>query len=91
MEGAATGIPEIGEQSYRAFRSKIEVLSRQLPDRLPDEEKLALIRAILHEFESYRNSAETTMREQLAGWRALLATLLAELSAALDSTRHHPT
>lgn len=83
VEGAATGVPEIGEQSYRAFRGKIEELSRQLPDRLPDEEKLALIRAILHEFETYRNSAETTLREQLAGWRALLAMLLTELFSSL--------
>jgi GGDEF domain-containing protein len=83
VEGAATGVPEIGEESYLAFRGKIEELSRQLPDRLPDEEKLALIRAILHEFESYRNSAETTLREQLAGWHALLAMLLTELFASL--------
>jgi hypothetical protein len=83
VEGAAAGVPEVDAESYRVFRAKVEELARQLPDRLPDEEKLALIRSILGEFESYRNGAEEAVREQQAGWRNAVATLLGELLANL--------
>jgi GGDEF domain-containing protein len=70
VEGAAAGVPEVEPEAYRGFRSKVEELARRLPDRLPDEEKLALIQSILREFTSYRNGAETA---------ALLGELLANL------------
>ncbi len=82
-EGAAAGVPEMDADCYRAFRAKVADLSRRLPDRLPDEEKLALISSILREFESYRNGAETGLREQLAAWRNVAAALLGELFANL--------
>jgi len=83
VEGAAAGVPEMDAAKYRAFRSNVDDLARRLPDRLPDEEKLALISTILREFESYRNGAETALREQLAGWRNLVSTLFGELLANL--------
>jgi GGDEF domain-containing protein len=58
-------------------------LGLQVPDRLPDEEKMALIKAILHEFESYRNGAENALRARLSGWRALVDDLLCELLGRL--------
>jgi GGDEF domain-containing protein len=83
VEGAAAGMPEMDAASYAAFRSKVEVLARRLPDRLPDEEKLALISSILREFEGYRNGAETALREQLAAWRNVVTSLFSELLAHL--------
>lgn len=82
-EGVAASVPEVGTEIYRNFRTNIEKLSRRIPDRLPDEEKLALIRSILHEFEAYRTSAETALREQQAAWRAAASALLDELFASL--------
>lgn len=78
-DGAAAGVPEMDAEAYRTFRAKVDVLSRQLPDRLPDEEKLAIVRSILREFEAYRNGAETALREQLAAWRNVATTLVGEL------------
>lgn len=83
VDGAAAGVPEMDAAKYRAFRSKVDELARRLPDRLPDEEKLALIATILREFESYRNGAETALREQLAGWRNVVGVLFGELLANL--------
>ena len=83
VEGAAAGVPEVDAESFRGFRAKVEELARRLPDRLPDEDKLALIRSILREFKSYRNGAETALREQQAAWRSLVSSLLGELLANL--------
>ena len=81
VDGAAAGVPEVDAEAYRGFRAKVEELARRLPDRLPDEEKLALIRSILREFTNYRNGAETALREYnfAAGTRGLVGTLLGEL------------
>ena len=86
-EGAAAGVPEMDAESYHAFRAKVTELAHRLPDRLPDEEKLALIGSILREFEGYRNGAETALREQLAAWRNLVTSLTGELfmSLAVDT------
>ncbi len=83
VEGAAAGVPEVEPEAYRGFRAKVEELARRLPDRLPDEEKLALIQSILREFTSYRNGAETALREQQAAIRSTVAALLGELLANL--------
>jgi hypothetical protein len=78
-DGAAAGMPEFDADCYRGFRAKLDGLGRQLRDRLPDADKLALIGTILREFESYRNDSETALREQLAAWRNALNFLLVEL------------
>jgi len=83
VEGTAAGVPEIDVQWYLGFRGRVEELARQLRDRLPDEEKLTLIRSILREFETHRNGAETALREQLAAWRNLVGCLFGELLANL--------
>jgi GGDEF domain-containing protein len=79
VEGAALNTPEIDAETYHTFRANVSRLSLQLPDRLSDDEKLIQIRAVLHEFENYRNASESTLREQFAGWRTLVDTLLREL------------
>ena len=83
VEGAAAGVPEIDAESHLAFRSSVDELRRELADRRPDEDKLELIRSILHEFEKHRNGAEAALREQLAAWRKLVKSLLCELLASL--------
>jgi hypothetical protein len=80
--GAAAGVPEIDAECYLAFRSRIDELARELPG-CPDQEKPEVIRSMLREFEYHRHSAETALREQLAAWRNLVASLLGELLASL--------
>jgi hypothetical protein len=86
VEGMALNVIEVDADAYKTFRSNVSKLSLQIPDRLPDNDKLELIRSILAEFEAYRNSTETVMRERLSGWRGLTKSLLGELltSLALD-------
>lgn len=83
VEGMALNVPEIDAASYKEFRENVDRLALKLPDRLPDDDKLALIRDILHEFERYRNCAEDALRERLSGWRTLVAKLLVELLGRL--------
>ena len=82
-DGATRGLPEIDPTAYKTFRSNMETLSRRLPDRLPDDEKLALIRSILLEFENYRTNSESCLREQQTCWRGVLSMILDELFSVL--------
>ena len=82
-EGAALGVPEIDGELYQEFRDCVARAARQLPDRLPDEEKLALIRSLLREFEDYRYKTETELRSRTAEWRALALFLFIELLKSL--------
>jgi len=86
-EGAAMGAPEVDEQLYKEFRGRVAGLALQLPDRLPDAEKLAQIRTVLHEFESYRNAAEAELRNRTGEWRALVSFLFTELLKSLGIDR----
>jgi hypothetical protein len=83
VEGAAAGVPEVDAESYRGFRVRMDELTRQLADRVADEEKLALVRSVVQELEGYRKDAETAFREQRAAWRNLVTLLLGELLASL--------
>lgn len=75
VEGAAAGVPEVDATAYKEFQANMTILARRLPDRLPEEEKLALIKSILQEFENYREDSQRTIRERVASWRGL-ATML---------------
>jgi GGDEF domain-containing protein len=83
VEGAALNMPEIEAESYKAFRGNVSRLAMQIPDRLPDEDKLALLRTILREFETYRKSAEGALKERTAGWRGLVIMLFRDLMVSL--------
>lgn len=89
VEGAALNMQEIDADSYKVFRGNVSRLALQIPDRLPDEDKLSLLRTILHEFENYRNSSDRALKERAAGWRGvvilLFRDLLASLGIGLDS------
>jgi GGDEF domain-containing protein len=83
VEGTALNMPEIDAETYKHFRTSVSRLAQQIPDRLPDEDKLALIRTILHEFEVYGHGAEGALRERTTGWRALVILLFRDLLASL--------
>ena len=83
VEGAALGVPEIDSAAYSAFRANVGKLALQLPDRLPDGEKLAQIRAVVREFESYRRASEDELRNRKANWRSLVSLLFRELLKSL--------
>jgi GGDEF domain-containing protein len=89
-EGAAMNVPVIDSVRYEEFRARVTKLSQRLPDRLPDEEKAALLRSILHEFESYRAAAEDEVRKRLAAWKTLASTAFIDLirSLGIESGPH---
>jgi GGDEF domain-containing protein len=79
VQGAAQNMPEIDEETYKAFRKRVGEEAMQVPDRSPVEDKLAQIQAIVREFESYRKGAEGELKERQKGWRALVSMQLQEL------------
>jgi GGDEF domain-containing protein len=92
VEGAALGVPEVDTQLYKEFRDHVAKLALQLPDRLPNEEKLAQIRDVLHGFESYRNRTESELRNRTSQWHALVTLLFTELlkSLGIDPSASSP-
>ena len=81
-EGAAVNILSIWSlPSHTEFRGKVSHLAPQMRDGLPDADKLALVRSVLHEFEHYRNLSEDALRDRLSGWRMLVSKLLVDLLA----------
>jgi GGDEF domain-containing protein len=83
IEGTALNMLEIDAESYKVFRGNVSRLAQQIPDRLPDEDKLAMLRIVLHEFENYRESAEGALKERTAGWRGMAIMLFNDLLASL--------
>ena len=90
VEGTALNMPQIDADSYKTFRANVSRLALQIPDRLPEEEKLTLLRTILHEYEIYRGASEAALKERTAGWRGLVILLFRDLLASLGMGRDSP-
>jgi GGDEF domain-containing protein len=90
VEGTALNMPEIDPEDYKAFRGSVGRLALQLPDRLPEDDQLALIRTILHEFENYRKLSEAAIKERAAAWRGLVIMLFRDLLASLGMGSESP-
>lgn len=78
-DGAAVNMLAITPSDFNEFRETVSQLALQMREGLPDDDKLALIRSVLHEFEHYRNLSEDALRTRLSAWRTLAARLLADL------------
>jgi len=93
VEGTALGVPEIDVESYREFRANVAKLSLQLPDRLPEEEKLVQARLVLREFENYRSRSEDELRNRTTEWRAVVGFLFRELldNLGIDASAPNPS
>lgn len=92
VEGAALGVPEVDVEHYKEFRANVAKFALQLPDHLPEEEKLAQVRLVLREFENYRSRSETELRNRTTEWRATIAILFRELlgSLGIDASAPNP-
>jgi GGDEF domain-containing protein len=90
VEGAALNMPSIDAESYKKFRANINSMAMQVPDRLPDADKLAMIQNLIHEFEYYRAGSENALRERLSGWRGLVEKLLRELLVSMGIVGDSP-
>jgi GGDEF domain-containing protein len=88
VDGTARGVPEVDSNAYKEFRANVAKLALQLPDRLPEEEKLAQVREVLREFENYRKLSEAELRNRTTEWRTLVSLLFRELlkSLGIDAT-----
>ena len=93
VEGAALGVPEVDVETYKEFRANVAKLALQLPDRLPEEEKLAQVRLVLREFENYRSRSEAELRSRTTEGRAVVSFLFRELlgSLGIDASAPNPT
>jgi len=84
LEGAVLNMPEVDSDGYREFRTNLNRLAMQLSEPMGEEERLTLMRMILHEFSNYRAIAEKAQRERLVAWRAMTQRLVQDL---LDAKR----
>jgi GGDEF domain-containing protein len=93
VDGAALGVPEVDPEIYKEFRANVARLALQLPDRLPEDEKLAQVRTVLQEFENYRKHSETELRNRSTEWRAAVSLLFRELlrSLGIDASAPNPS
>lgn len=76
VEGVAMNMPEVEGVSYRHFRAEMARLGLLVPDRASEQEKLAVVREMVQNFENYRNASRDHQRERLGAWRALTSFLL---------------
>jgi GGDEF domain-containing protein len=83
-DGISVNMPDIGTESYREFRANLVRLGLQIPDRLPDDDKLRIIQGIIHEIERYRQAVDDEFRERRNGWRALAAMMLRYILGLLN-------
>jgi GGDEF domain-containing protein len=93
VEGAALGVPEIDVETYNEFRANVASLALQLPDRLPEDEKLAQVRLVLREFENYRSRSEAEVHNRTTEWHAVVSFLFRELlgSLGIDASAPDPS
>jgi GGDEF domain-containing protein len=89
-EGAAQNALVIEEPIYNDFRASLSAIARQVRDRLPDADKLALIQAMLREFESYRKKAHTALRDRQNEWHSLASLLVRDLLDAFGIQENSP-
>jgi GGDEF domain-containing protein len=83
VEGVAESMPRIDDKTYREFRGTAARMALQIPDRMENAGRIAVVNAILHEFENYRIGVESALRERQKGWRSLTAKLAREMLASL--------
>jgi GGDEF domain-containing protein len=93
VDGAALGVPEVDGGAYQEFRANVAKFAQRLPDRLPDDEKLAQVRAVLQEFDGYRKRSETELRSRTTEWRSALSFLFQEIlrSLGIDASAPNPS
>jgi len=93
VEGTAMGVPEVDAETYKVFRASVAKLALQLPDRLPEDEKLAQIRLVMREYENYRTRSETELRNRTTEWRATVSLVFRELlrSLGIDASAANPS
>ena len=79
LESVMLRAPEIDAASYREFRTNLNRLAMQISDPSTPEDKLTLLRMIVHEFENYRDASSKALRDRVAGWRGLVVKMAQEL------------
>jgi GGDEF domain-containing protein len=83
-EGAAMNMPEFDAETYKEFRASVSKLAFNLPDRLPEDDKLAIVQEIIHEFERYRRTLDDEFQERRVGWRDLMSMVLRYLFGLMN-------
>jgi hypothetical protein len=90
IEGATLGVPEVDALAYQRLRTNVNRMIHQMAIGLPPEEKVALVKAVIQEFDTYRADTEAALRDALTGWRGLVAKLFSKLMTSLGIDAHNP-
>jgi GGDEF domain-containing protein len=91
VEGAAINTLAVDASIYDDFRARVTQLGMQMRDGLPDDDKLALIRSVLQEFERHQKLSQEILRDRLSAWRTLVSRLLGDLLARNGIDGSSPT
>jgi len=91
VEGVAEAMPRIDPKTYSEFRGTAARMALQIPDRMENADRMAVVNAILHEFENYRIGVENALRERQKNWRSLTARLTREMLSSLGLKADSPT
>ena len=91
IEGVARNVPDVDAEVYKNLRANVSSLALQIPDHLPEADKLVIIQSILNTFESYRTGSENAIRERRSGWRSLMEQLLREHLSVLGIDDSSPS
>lgn len=89
VAGMAQSAIEIESDSYKLFRDRVDKLARRIPDHLPEDDKIALVREIISEFDNHRKTSEEAIRDRRAAWRGVVKTLLQEMLSSLGVEAHN--
>ena len=88
VTGVAKNTPEVDSAAYLRFQENVAQLGLELADPGPGQDKVSLLREIVHEFELHYATAGKELKEQLSAWRSLTSRLFRELlgSMGLDAS-----
>ncbi len=78
-EGAAATVPPLLVEACREFRHDVGRLVKGISEPGTDDDKIALCRAMVREFELYGQACEAAICDRQTAWRTLTALLFAEL------------
>ena len=70
---------EIDADSYHEFRANLNRLALQIGDPGSEEDRLTLMRMMVHEFVNYKAASEKAQHEHLASWRSLIVRMAQDL------------
>ena len=88
VQGAAQNMPEVDSPAFGDFRAAVDSMALSPPAYQDEQDSIQYVKTILQQFEKYRGTTETALRDRASGWKNLTSRLLRELlgSMGIDSS-----